>query len=127
MIRVTKNRPHLSSLKAFLPTVRVGRYFFLLLAFALLFAQQVGAMHTLHHALEDLTQQQDDKQAPHSDACEKCANYTQLGNALSVGAYDFTPLLVSGASIQLNTDVFRSILILAAAARGPPAPLQTIA
>jgi hypothetical protein len=99
-------------------------FFPLLLAFVLLFAQQAGAMHALHHALEDLTQQQDeDKQAPHSDGCQKCADYAQLGSALSVGTYDFTPLLVS----KHPTIAFRSIHVLAAAARGPPAKLQRIA
>ena len=103
-------------------------FFPLLLAFVLLFAQQAGAMHALHHAPEDLTQQQDeDKQAPHSDGCQKCADYAQLGSALSVGTYDFTPLLLSNETIQHPTIAFRSIHVLAAAARGPPAKLQRIA
>lgn len=92
----------------------------LLLIFALLFAQQAGAAHALHHAFEDLTKQHQDKQAPHSDNCEQCANYAQLGSALNAGAYDFTPLLLSGETIQHRTITFRSIPILAAAARGPP-------
>jgi hypothetical protein len=102
-------------------------FFPLLLAFVLLFAQQAGAVHSLHHVLEDLTQQQDDKYSPHSDACEKCADYAQLSNALSVGTYDFTPLVVTDEAIQQRTIAFRSIPILAATARGPPAKLQSIA
>lgn len=100
--------------------MRIQRYFFLLLAFVLLFAQQAGAAHALHHALEDLTQQQEEQQAPHSDTCEKCADYAQLGSALNVGTYDFIPLLVSDETIQHRTILFRSIPVLAAAARGPP-------
>ncbi len=92
----------------------------ILLIFALLFAQQAGAAHALHHALEDLTQQQEDKQAPHSDTCEKCADYAQLGSALNADIIGFTPLAVSGETVQHHTSVFRSIHILAATARAPP-------
>ncbi|MFZ2301281.1 MAG: hypothetical protein WAW10_05335 [Gallionella sp.] len=65
---------------------RTRHFFLLLLTFVLLFAQQAGAAHALHHALEDLTQQQEDQQTPHTDNCEKCAVYVQLGNALNIGA-----------------------------------------
>lgn len=101
--------------------MRIHRYFFLLLTFVLLFAQQAGAAHAVHHALEDLTQQQDkDKQAPYSDACEKCADYAHLGNALNVGAYHFTLLAVSDETVQLRTIHVRSAHTLPAVARGPP-------
>ena len=106
---------------------RIYRYFFLPLAFVLLFAQQVGAAHALGHALLDLQQQQADKHAAHSKACEKCADYAQLGNALGVSALDFMPPRVSAAAIPYNTVAFRSIHLLAAVARGPPALLTKIA
>jgi hypothetical protein len=102
-------------------------FFPLLLVFVLLFAQQAGAAHALHHALEDLTQQEGDKQAHHSDVCEQCANYLQLGSALNVGAYEFTRLIVSSEAIQHGTTTFRSIHALAAVARGPPSLLQSFA
>lgn len=95
-------------------------FFPLLFVFSLLFAQQVGAAHALHHVLEDLTRQQADKQALHSDLCEKCADYAKLGSALSVGTYDFTPLLVSDETVQQRVIAFRPIHIFAAAARAPP-------
>lgn len=95
-------------------------FFPLLLAFALLFAQQAGATHALRHAFEDLTQQQGDKQAPHSDTCEQCAAYAQLGSALNVGAYDFVPLPVSDEAVQHRPVSFRSVHTLPAVARGPP-------
>ena len=101
-------------------------FFPLLLAVALLFAQQVGAAHALHHALENFAQQQEDKQTPHSDTCEQCAAYAQLGSALSVGAYDFTPLLVSDETISDFTAAFRFLSVPAAAARGPPAQFKII-
>jgi len=97
-------------------------FFPLLLALALLFAQQAGAAHALHHALEDLTQPQEGKQAPHSNTCEQCAAYAQLGNALSVGAYDFTPLQVTNETVQHRTVSFQSVRSLPAVARGPPQP-----
>jgi len=105
-------------------TMKLSRaiFFPLLLAFVLLFAQQAGAAHALHHAFEDLTQQQEGKQAPHSNTCEKCADYAQLGSALNVGAYDFIPLLVFDEAVQHHTISLRSAHILAAVARGPPHP-----
>jgi hypothetical protein len=110
-------------------TMKLSRtlFFPLLLAFILLFAQQAGAAHALHHALENLTQQQEDKQAPHSNTCEQCAAYAQLGSALSVGAYIFTPLLVSGETVQHRNIPFRSVRTLPAVARGPPSFLQALA
>ncbi|HTN94290.1 MAG TPA: hypothetical protein VMJ33_06910 [Gallionella sp.] len=92
----------------------------LLCIFSLLFAQQAGAAHAVHHAFEDLTHQQKDKQTPHPGACEQCANYAQLGSALNVGTLDFIPPIVSGETIQLRSFVFCPIHSLAAAARGPP-------
>jgi hypothetical protein len=95
-------------------------------AFVLLFAQQAGAAHALKHAVEDLTQQQSDKQTSQSKTCEQCESYAQLSNALNVGVYDFALLLVSGESFQHVHISLRSIPVLAAAARGPP-QLQNIA
>lgn len=100
-------------------------FFPLLLAFALLFAQQTGAAHALRHALEEQTQ--DDKQLLQPHACEQCAIYGQLGSALGVNTHNFTPSPVSSDTIGLCGTAFHSIIILAAAARGPPAPLQTVA
>jgi len=100
--------------------MRTHRYFFLLLAFVLLFAQQAGAAHAISHTLEDLTQRQEDKPAPHSDACEKCADYVHLGSALNVGTYDFILLDVSDETVQHRTISFRSTHTLPAVARGPP-------
>jgi hypothetical protein len=107
---------------------RIHRYLFLPLIFVLLFAQQAGGAHALHHALEDLTQHQDeDKHAPHSDACPKCADYAHIGNALNVGSYDFEPLPVAADTIQHTVSSFHPIHALPAVARGPPAPFQEIA
>lgn len=97
----------------------------LFLAFALLFAQQGGAAHALSHAIEQTRQQ--DKQAPHSPACEQCETYAQLSSALNVGTYDFALVETSGEEVQQRAFAFRSIQVFAAAARGPPTRLQKTA
>jgi len=108
------------------PTMALSRPLLpLFLAFALLFAQQAGAAHALSHAFEQTRQQ--DKQAPHSPACEQCAAYAQLGSALTVGACDFALPAATGAAVPHGTVTFRSIRVLGAAARGPPAFLQKTA
>jgi hypothetical protein len=95
----------------------------LLCALSLLFAQQVGAAHTLSHELEEQSQQH--KHSSDSPACEKCAAYAQLGSALSAGAVAFTPPQISGVSIRHRSTSFQTLHLLAAVARGPPVLLQT--
>ena len=103
-------------------------FFPLLLACALLFAQQAGAVHAISHALEDLTQQkQKGKEAPSSYACEQCATYAQFGSALSSTSHFFAAIAVPVESGRHRSTSLHSIHVLAAAARGPPALLQTIA
>jgi hypothetical protein len=92
----------------------------LLLTFVLLFAQQVGAAHALHHALETLAQQHEDKQSTHSNTCEQCEAYAQLGSALSIGAHDLALLLLSDETVLHRAISFHSTRLLAASARGPP-------
>ncbi len=104
--------------------MKLSRFFQpLFLAFVLLFAQQAGVAHALHHALDDVAQHQKGKQAPDSGSCERCADYAQLGSALSAGGYDFIPLNVSSEAILPRNLVFHSIHVLAAVARGPPSLL----
>ena len=97
----------------------------LMLAFALLFAQQGAAVHTLGHILAEQAQQ--DKQAPHSPACEQCAAYAQLGGALGSSTHSFTVDAVPGTAAWHHATAFCSIHTLAAVARGPPALLQKVA
>ena len=96
----------------------------LLFALSLLFAQQVGAAHVLRHTLEEQSQQ--NKQLPHP-ACAKCQNYAQLGSALNVAAFDFTPPVFFNEQIRQFAVSFHSIHALTAVARGPPVPLRNIA
>jgi hypothetical protein len=92
----------------------------LLLVFLLLFAQQAGAEHAYHHVFEDLTQHQDGKKMPHSDNCQRCADYAQLCNALNVSVHKFTPLVFFDEMVRYSAIPFRTIRILAAVARAPP-------
>lgn len=94
----------------------------LLFAFTLLFAQQGAAMHALGHILAEQAQQ--DKQAPHSPACEQCTAYAQLSGTLGSSAHSFILVAVSGQTAQHDVTAFRSIHTLAAVARGPPAFLK---
>lgn len=97
----------------------------LLLAFVLLFAQQGAAMHALGHILAEQAQQ--DKQAPHSPACEQCAAYAQLGGALGSSTYSFSLDAALTEAVRCRTTSFCSTHTLPAVARGPPALLQKIA
>jgi hypothetical protein len=114
--------------------VKVGRimqftraFFPLLLTLLLLFAQQGGAMHALHHALAEHDQQEHDKHTPHSSACGYCAAYTQLGGVLGSSPPAFVVTSIPSGTVRFDTIIFRSNQPLIAAARGPPGFLQEIA
>lgn len=85
---------------------------------SLLSAQQVGAAHTLRHALE--RSQQTEKHSAHPSACEKCEHYAQLGSALNGGSY-LPPLLSTETEAAVScAATFQTYHIPAAIARGPP-------
>jgi hypothetical protein len=108
--------------------MQFSRAFFpLLLTLLLLFAQQGGAMHALHHALAEHDQQKHDKHAPHSSACGYCAAYTQLGGVLGSPPASFAVTAIPSGMVRFNSIAFRSNQPLVAAARGPPGFLQEIA
>jgi len=107
--------------------MQFSRAFFpLLLTLLLLFAQQDGARHALHHALAEHGQQQD-KHAPHSSACGHCAAYAQMGGVLSSAFHSFAVIPISSETVHFSTITFRSNQPLIAVARGPPGLLQEIA
>lgn len=55
---------------------------FACLAFTLLFAQQGAALHALSHFADGVpVQSQQEKQLPHSPACDKCVFYAGIGSA----------------------------------------------
>lgn len=91
----------------------------LLFAFTLLFAQQGSFAHALRHVMAE--QKQQDKRAPHSNTCDQCASYAQLGGALNSACHTFKAISVSSASVQQFVVACISTQVLAASARGPPA------
>lgn len=101
------------------------KFFPVLLALALLFAQQSGATHSLLHALDEQSQQ--NKHLPQPSACEQCAVYAQLGSALNSTGCSFPAIVFPAAAVRCSDIAFRSTLPPAAIARGPPARLQIIA
>ncbi len=90
------------------------------LALALLSGQAGAAAHALSHVLGQIGHQ--DKQAPHSTACEQCAAYAQLGSALHVGGFNLAVTAPTGLAALHRPSSFLSVHSVAAAARGPPRP-----
>lgn len=106
-------------------TMKLARIFFpVLLALALLFAQQSGVAHSLTHALDEQSQQ--NKHFPQSSACEQCAVYAQLGSALNSASCSFLVIAIPAEALHNGVIAFRSTLPPTAIARGPPAQLQII-
>lgn len=106
--------------------MQFSRVFFpLLLALLLLFAQQSGAAHALHHALAKQDQQHD-KHAPNSAACGHCAAYSQLGGVLGSTSHSFAAIAIPSETVLFDTVEFISNQPLIAIARGPPSIFQKI-
>ena len=98
--------------------MRLSKYFYpLLLAFALLFAQQGGVMHTLHHVIEEQTQ---DHSLPHDKLCDLCAVYAQIGSAIGSGHVVFNPSEHIVSFFSATFTGFHSVSFTAFAARAPP-------
>jgi hypothetical protein len=75
-------------------------FFFALLAALLFFGQQGAAVHAISHLAENLPgQTQQDKNLPHSPACDKCVVYAGVGSAVAPAGFDFSG--VAGVSPQL--------------------------
>lgn len=81
----------------------------LLLAFALLFAQQGAALHALAHLAEGTpTQSQQEKHLPHSPVCDKCVAYAGIGSAassspLAFGGQNTVAILVAAVPFPVSS------------------------
>ncbi|MBL0039083.1 MAG: hypothetical protein IPP36_11465 [Nitrosomonadales bacterium] len=95
----------------------------LLLTLLLLFAQQSGAAHALHHALAKQDQQHD-KHAPHSATCGSCAAYAQLGGVLGSASHSFAVIAIPSETVRFDTISIPFQQPLIAIARGPPSIFQ---
>lgn len=101
----------------FLPVMRLNRYFYpFLFIFALLFAQQGGVVHALHHVIEE----QQDHSLPHDKLCDLCAEYAQIGSAIGSSLVFFAPLEQTFSYIADTFTEFHSSPFTAFAARAPP-------
>ena len=101
-----------------MPSLRFLHLFIFILA--LLFAQQGAALHTLRHVFAEQSHSQD-KQAPHTQDCEHCTTYTQLGSALNNPHFSFDFYLPQATAFAASSFAFLTQHTRTATARGPPA------
>ncbi|MGE5027493.1 MAG: hypothetical protein ACM3JK_03380 [Betaproteobacteria bacterium] len=92
-------------------------FFFALLAALLFFGQQGAAVHAIFHLAESLPgQSQQDKNLPHSPACDKCVVYAGVGSAVATTSFSFagcagTPLqqaVLPASAYYLTSKVYFS-------------------
>ena len=94
---------------------------FLLLAFALLFAQQGAAIHALSHLSEQLpSQSQQDKQLPHSPSCDKCVAYTGVDSTLAASGLSLALCATTPDHFQVKPAAQRLQLVHHYHSRAPP-------
>jgi len=88
--------------------------FAILIAFLLMFTQQVGAIHPFSHVHNQ--QKQQDKHSPTAKACAECLAFAKMGNALPASAIVFhvapvitylTPAIFAGLA-RLESPAYRS-------------------
>ena len=91
-----------------------------LFALVLLLAQQGGVMHSVRHVLAEQSQQQD-KKTSHSNECEQCTSYSQLGSALNSSLHSFDLLASLTQELAQHHVAVHTQHTLTATARGPPA------
>lgn len=93
----------------------------LLLAFALLFAQQGAALHTLSHfADETPAHSEQEKHLPHFPACDKCIAYAAVGSAAAPSPLAFDGQTGSGIFIAATLFPVFSTPLHAYRSRAPP-------
>lgn len=93
----------------------------LLLAFALLFSQQGAAFHALSHQGESLPgHSRQDKQLPHSPACDECLAYAGVGNAVAASSLFIPSATVHRQQVAANqpSALFQPVRLYRA--RAPP-------
>lgn len=93
---------------------------FLLLAFALLFAQQGAARHALSHLAEAHPQSQQGKHLPHSSACDKCVVYADIGGVVAASEHLVPPSLIAVAPLEPSRATFLAQLLSNYRSRAPP-------
>lgn len=91
------------------------------LAFLLLFAQQGAALHALSHLADGRAgQSQQEKQLPHSPACDKCVVYAGVASAVASSASPFTVPGAVPVFVAITFLLFLSAPLRPYYSRGPP-------
>lgn len=92
-----------------------------LLAFALLLAQQGAAWHAVSHLASDPASSQHDKKPLHSsDQCEKCIVFAQMGAAAASTPAQDLPQFKAVAPQADAPPAYRSQFVLLYHSRAPP-------
>ena len=98
------------------------RFFYtLLLALALLFAQQGAALHALSHLADGVPEHsQQEKHLPHSPACDKCVAYAGVGSAAFSAPFTFEGQFIAGILAATVYLLVLSAPLHAYRSRAPP-------
>ncbi|MES2353399.1 MAG: hypothetical protein V4568_03175 [Pseudomonadota bacterium] len=89
--------------------------FAILIAFLLMFTQQIGAIHPFSH-FEYNQKNQQEKHSPNTKACEECLVFAKIGSGLPASAIVFhiapviqnlTPAIFAGLA-RLESPAYRS-------------------
>ena len=91
----------------------------LVVALLLLLGQQGGATHALRHVLAEQSQQQN-KKTQHTNDCEQCISYAQLGSALNSHFLTLALLTSLKQTLSQHHTEFFTLHLVPATARGPP-------
>lgn len=100
-----------------MPPMSRSLAFRLLLVFALLSVQLGGLAHGIEHTLAE---QSHDQSLPHDKLCELCANYAQLGSALSSAPAHFSVSVQGFTFPPVLPPSFHPVTFGAFVARAPP-------
>ncbi|MBI5751998.1 MAG: hypothetical protein HZA59_07625 [Hydrogenophilales bacterium] len=91
----------------------------LILAFALLFAQQGALWHGVSHTASPANSQQD-QQLPHSEQCEKCVAFAHTGAAAPVTPLHFALPQLASALVYFDAPAALLALHQPYQSRAPP-------
>ncbi len=93
----------------------------LILAFALLFAQQGALWHAVSHTTSPTNSQQD-QQLPHSEQCAKCVAFAHTGAAAPATPLHFALPQLASVLVQFDAPATLPALRQAYQSRAPPVP-----
>lgn len=91
----------------------------LILAFALLFAQQGALWHAVSHTTSPTSSQQD-QPLPHSEQCEKCVAFAHTGAAAPAASIHFALPQLASAIAQFDAPAALPALHRPYQSRAPP-------